>query len=101
MTLLSSGSATGSACFPVLGIEVHACNEQKHKDVVSTCIKQNRSVNKRNITGKQEEMDTDAEEDSEENGWTCDIGVSCSSVAGGSSLVQCDTMLQGEQFLKI
>jgi hypothetical protein len=38
-------------------------------------------------------MDTDAEEDSEENGWTCDIRVSRSSVAVGSSLVQCDTML--------
>jgi hypothetical protein len=34
-----------------------------------------RIVNKRNITGEQEEMDTDVEEDSEENGWTCDIRV--------------------------
>lgn len=41
-------------------------------------------------------MNPDAEEDNEENEWTCDIWVSCSSVAEGSNLVQCDAMLQGE-----
>lgn len=38
-------------------------------------------------------MDPDAEEDNEENEWTCDIWVSCSSVTEGSNLVQCDTKL--------
>jgi hypothetical protein len=38
-------------------------------------------------------MDPDAEEDSEKNEWTGDIWVSCSCVAKGSSLVQCDAML--------
>ena len=69
--------------------------------MVSTCIKQNTSVNKRNIIDEDEEMDPDAGEDSEENEWTCDIRVSRSSVAECSNLVQCDAMLQGEYFLKI
>ena len=69
--------------------------------MVSTCIKQNTSVNKRNIIDEDEEMDPDAGEDSEENEWTCDIRVSRSSVAEGSNLVQCDAMLQGDYFLKI
>jgi len=34
-----SGSAAGLVCFPVPGIDVQICNEQKHKDVVITCIK--------------------------------------------------------------
>ena len=38
-------------------------------------------------------MDPDAEEDSEENEWTCDIWVYRSSVVEGSNLEQCDAML--------
>jgi hypothetical protein len=54
--LQASGSAAGSACFPVLGTDVQACNQQKHKDMVSMGIKYNRSANKRNITGEEERM---------------------------------------------
>jgi hypothetical protein len=86
--LQASGSAAVSACFPILGTEVQACNQQKHKDMVSMCIK----YNKRNITGEDEQMDTDAEEDSEEHRWTCDMGFS-EQCCEGSSLVQCDTMV--------
>jgi hypothetical protein len=71
---------------------VQACDEQKHKDVVSNCIKYNRSVNKINITGEEEQMESDAEKDSGENEWTCNIWVSRSSVDEGSSLVQCDSI---------
>ena len=46
------------------------------------------SIIKKKIIGDEEEMDLDAEEDSKENEWTCDIWVSRSRVAEVSSLVQ-------------
>ena len=67
-----SVSSSGSNCLPVLGMEMLACKQQEHKNVVNVCLKQIRSVRKRNITSEKKEMVADAEYDIKHTEWNCD-----------------------------